>query len=111
MRRGLMVFVIAGLLYALPAALPASAEESRSGGPAVAGIITFMEPDGTVAVMPGTGAGTILHVQPGTRIVKDGHDIPYSQLKVGDWVVGKPIKGTNDLLITVLPGPAHGTAK
>lgn len=110
MRRGLMVVMIGVLLYGLSAAFSASAVESRGSDAAVAGMVTFMEPDGTVAVMPEKGEGTVLTVRPGTRIVKEGHEIPYSQLKVGDWVVGTQIKGTNDLLITVLPGPP-GKAK
>lgn len=109
MRRGLMVVMLGVLLYALPAAA-VSAGESGEDAVAISGIITFMEPDGTVAVMPERGEGMVLTVRPGTRIVKEGHEIPYSQLKVGDWVVGTQIKGTNDLLITVLPGPP-GKAK
>lgn len=107
MRRGVLVAVLGALLYALPV----MAEEKQQSDVTVSGIITDMEADGTVVVMPEKGEGQIIYVRPGTRIVREGREIPYSQLKAGDWVVGKRMEGSDDFLITVLPGPPGSKAK
>jgi len=98
--------IIGSLLAASMAASSHAGKAAEGGDAVITGIITFKDPDGTLAVMPGgKGKGRPVRVRPGTRIVRNGKEIPFSQLKVGEWIVAKPNKDKTGLVLTVVAGP------
>jgi hypothetical protein len=105
MRRipGLLVIIS---FLAASAAASAAGKAAEGTDAIITGIITFKDPDGTLAVMPGgKGKGRPVRVRQGTRILRNGKEIPFSELKVGEWIVAKPNREKTGLILTVLPAP------
>jgi hypothetical protein len=60
----------------------------------VEGIITTVEPDGTVVVKPAAGTSVLMYTRDDTTILRNGQSVKVTDLRPGDRAVARYVPGT-----------------